>query len=354
MADPSKNVTLADRVRAAAADALELHCVHLGARLGLYEALAAADAVTAAELAELSGVAPRAVREWLEQQAIAGYLTVDDVSTAPAERRYALPEEHVGPLADVVAADHVAPVADMVVGVATMLDEVTAGFRTGAGVRRERYPTTFRAGRGAANRPWFARALVREWLPAASGVVEHLRAGGRLLDVGCGLGWSTQAVADAFPAAEVIGVDDDVASIVDARRLADEHANGARFEAMDVARLTDLGRFDAALVLDALHELGDPCAALVAVRAAVADRGPVIVAQPTVSEDFVAPGDLPDRLRYGWSLAHCLPVSMASDGSAALGGVLRPSTVAWLAAEAGFERCDPLDVGGRFTVFQLR
>ena len=49
-------------------------------RLGLYEALAGAGPLTPAALAERAGIAPRYAREWLEQQAVAGVVDVDDAT----------------------------------------------------------------------------------------------------------------------------------------------------------------------------------------------------------------------------------------------------------------------------------
>ncbi len=45
----------------------------VGDRLGLYKAMAAAGAVTPAELAEKTGTSERYVREWLNAQAAGGY-----------------------------------------------------------------------------------------------------------------------------------------------------------------------------------------------------------------------------------------------------------------------------------------
>jgi hypothetical protein len=60
-------------------------------------------------------------------------------------------------------------------------------------------------------------------------------------------------------------------------------------------------------------------------------------------------------MMYGWSIVHCLPTQMAEPGSAALGTVLRESTVRALAAGAGFGRTRVLDVdGGFFRLYELR
>src|SRR5688572_9048488 len=90
---------LADRLFAAVLGAFEAAAVDLGDRLGWYRALADSPA-TPPQLAERTGSDHRYAREWLEQQAVAGYLTVDDVRAAPDERRYTLPDAHRAVLVD--------------------------------------------------------------------------------------------------------------------------------------------------------------------------------------------------------------------------------------------------------------
>jgi hypothetical protein len=79
---------------------VELANVELGVRLGLYEALAGAGPVTSAELARSAGIAPRYAREWLEQQAVAGVVEVDDTAKLPDERRFELSNAHAHVLLD--------------------------------------------------------------------------------------------------------------------------------------------------------------------------------------------------------------------------------------------------------------
>jgi 2-polyprenyl-3-methyl-5-hydroxy-6-metoxy-1,4-benzoquinol methylase len=347
---------LTERLFGAAIGALELISVHLGTELGLYGALDRLGAATSAELAARTQVAERYAREWLEQQAVAGLLVVVDGHDA-ATRRYALPEAHRGALLDPLDGDHVAPFAPMVIGIASVVDEVIEAYRTGGGVPYERYGATFRHGQGGINRPAFTSDLVKAWLPAVAGVSDRLAAGGRVIDLGTGHGWSAIAVKAAWPAADVIGLDTDEASVLDARRHAAAADAEVRFEvATDSAggELAGHGPADVVLVLEALHDMARPVEVLAAARTALAPGGVVVVADEAVAETFTAPGDELERMMYGWSVSHCLPAAMAEQPSAAVGTAIRPSTVAALAREAGFATCETVDVdGGFFRIYRL-
>jgi ubiquinone/menaquinone biosynthesis C-methylase UbiE len=346
---------LDQRLLDATTGALELFGVYLGDRLGLYDHLRDRGPVTAAELADATGIAPRYALEWLEQQAVAGMLAVDDVSAEAEARRFALPEAHVGVLADPIALDHVAPFARMIVGIAGALDDVVTAYQTGAGVPYTRYGADFRDGQGAINRPAFGSALVEEWLPALGPVAERLTAGGRLADLGCGQGWSTLAAARAYPSAEVWGIDSDPASIDDARAAAEAQGLRVRFECAEATALAAAGPFDVVLLLEALHDMSRPVEVLSAARAALTADGALLVAEEAVSPSFTAPGDELERMMYGWSITHCLPAAMAEQPSSAIGTAIRETTVRELAGQAGFGEVKVLDVdGGFFRLYALR
>ena len=85
---------LVERVFAATLATLEVASIHLGGRLGFYRALADDGDATPAVLAARTGTAARYVREWLEQQAVAGFLAVDDPDAESDARRYRLPSAH--------------------------------------------------------------------------------------------------------------------------------------------------------------------------------------------------------------------------------------------------------------------
>ncbi len=112
---------------------LELANVELGVRLGLYEALAGAGPVTAGELASSAGIQPRYAREWLEQQAVAGVVEVDDVIASPDERRFTLPNAHAHVLTDDDSEACMKPCAAVVPWLGKALDIMVEEFRRGTG-----------------------------------------------------------------------------------------------------------------------------------------------------------------------------------------------------------------------------
>src|ERR1700749_1425888 len=68
--------------------------VVIGDELGLYRAMDGAGAVTPAELADATGTSERYVREWLNAQAVGGYVSYDSEAGG-----YSLPPEHAFVLA---------------------------------------------------------------------------------------------------------------------------------------------------------------------------------------------------------------------------------------------------------------
>jgi 2-polyprenyl-3-methyl-5-hydroxy-6-metoxy-1,4-benzoquinol methylase len=343
---------LADRLTSAVIGALEVAAVDLGDRLGWYRALADASA-TAPQLAARTGTDPRYAREWLEQQAVAGYLTVDDVRAAPDERSYTLPEEHRAILVDAVDPMFMTPMARMVMAFTRNTARLAEVYRSGGGLSWEEMGDDAREGQAAANRPFFLGPLVTEVLPSLPEVDAVLRAGGRVADVGCGMGWSSIGMATGYPTARVDGFDIDVPSLEQARRNAAESGvdDRVRFESADAGWLGMDAQYDVVTAFECIHDLPDPVAVLTAMRAMVRPGGTVLVVDERVAETFTAPGDDIERLMYGYSLTCCLPDSLSTEGSVGTGTVMRPATLAGYASAAGFAGVEVLPVEHDFFRF---
>ncbi|SFP69943.1 Methyltransferase domain-containing protein [Geodermatophilus dictyosporus] len=335
---------LAGRLLEAVTAGLELAAVHLGSELGWYRALADAPA-TAPELAARTGTDARYAREWLEQQAVTGILTVDDVAAAPDGRRYALPEAHRPVLVDRDDLAYTPPFVHAALVFTRQVPRLLEAYRTGGGLSWAEMGDA-RDAQAAANRAYFLGPMATQDLPAVPGVDEALRAGGRVADVGCGMGWSAVGIARAYPAARVDGFDVDAPSVEQARRNAEEHgvADRVRFTAADAAQAGEPGGYDLVTAFECVHDLADPVAVLAAMRRMVRPGGTVLVVDEPVAERFTAPGDGVERLMYGYSLTCCLPDGLSTRPSAGTGTVMRPGTLAGYARAAGFAGVDVLPV----------
>ena len=338
---------LVERLSAAFAGALDLACIYIGHRLGLYEELQRG-ARTPGALAAALGLDERYVREWLEQQAVTGLLGVDDDAAPEAERSYHLPEPHAEVLLDQDSRRFSAPNGRALVSMIDALPDVLDAFRTGGGVRYARYGNDLRESVSAWARATYPNVLGSEWLPAMPDIDARLRAAppARVADVACGSGWSTLSIARAYPTVTVDGLDLDAESIEAAR--ATLHGSGLEdrvaFAVRDAADPNLTGRYDLVTIFEALHDLSDPVGALRAARALLSPGGVVLVGDGKTAETFRAPGDESERVRYGCSVLHCLPVGMANQPSAGTGTVMRPGTVRAYARAAGFARVDVLPV----------
>lgn len=343
---------LGDRLVTAVIGAFEAAAVDLGERLGWYRALAGAPA-TAVELADRTDTHPRYAREWLEQQAVAGYLTVDDAARPPDERRYTLPEEHRAVLVVDDDPAYAAPLARLAMTFTRNVPRLAEVYRSGGGLSWAEMGPEAREGQAAANRPFFVGPLVSEVFPGLPEIDAVLRAGGRVADVGCGQGWSSIGMASGYASAQVDGFDVDVPSLEQARRnaVAAGVAERVRFTVADAGGLTAAGEYDLVTAFECMHDLPDPVTVLATMRALTRPGGIVLVVDEKVAESFTAPGDELERLMYGYSLTCCLPDAMSVQPSAATGTVMRPSTLTGYAREAGFSGVEVLPVDHDFFRF---
>lgn len=319
----------------------QLLATYAGERLGWFRALAERPA-TAAELAERSGTDERYCREWLELQASFGTLTVQPGCDPAA---YALPEGPREVLLDEHSLAYLGALPRMWAAVGRRLDDLLDAYRTGGGVSWAELGDDARESQAALNRPWFESGLG----PALAGLPEiHAalqRPGARIADAGCGGGWSTIALARAYPDAELVGFDVDGPSVDMARRAAAEAgvADRVQFVLADAATLPEHDQFDAAFAFECVHDLPRPVEFLSALRQAVRPGGPVVIMDEGVADTFEA-GNEVDQFFYGFSLFVCLPDSMSSDPSAATGTVFRQPVLQRYAQEAGFSSVSVLPV----------
>jgi 2-polyprenyl-3-methyl-5-hydroxy-6-metoxy-1,4-benzoquinol methylase len=300
---------------------------------------------TSTQLAARTGTTERYVREWLEHHAASELLVVDDPRAEPLARRYWLPPEHIPVLANPDDVRYEAYIGVDIVRGGRWLPQLVEAFRVGNAPPPLPWEPE---GREEANRALFLNVLGTEWLPAIVDVDLRLRAEppARVLDVACGTGWASIAMAQAYPKINADGVDLDQDAITAARRNAERAgvADRVRFSVADAGDLHGPGEYDLVTIFEALHDMSRPVEALSAARQMIADDGTLLVADGLVAEEFTVPATPLERIAYGWSVVSCLPGAMGDPQTAATGAVMRPSVLRQYALQAGFSAVEVLPI----------
>jgi len=306
------------------------YMAYLGDRLGLWRTLAAAPASTSTQIAQRSGLAERYVREWLSAEAAIGYVTYD-----PATQTFTLPVEHAIVLADDDSPAAMAGGFELLASVWATVDRLAHAYATGEGLGWHEHDSRLFSGFERFFTPLYRNSLVSEWLPAVDGVVERLREGITVLDLGCGTGAATLIMAEAFPKSTFVGVDYHEESVHRAIAAAQDAGlqDRVRFE---VSRATEYaGTYDLVCIFDALHDMGDPAGALRHARESLRPGGVVMAVEPQAGdrlEDNLHPLGL---IWYASGSALCVPNAI-SQGGEALGNQAGPARTLEVFTAAGF------------------
>jgi SAM-dependent methyltransferase len=324
--------------------------IHLGDQLGLYRALADAEApLTSAELAERCGLVERWVREWAYNQAAAHIIEADD------DERLSLRPEAAAVLA---SPDHPAFGMGMFHRLPqTMgaLEQMPDSFRTGVGQDYDAHGPEGALGIERSFEPWNRAHLVPTVLPALDGVVAKLEAGASVADVGCGAGGAALLIAEAFPSSQVRGYDISQFALGRAEERKAE-AGVTNVEFLDPRRspLPADGSVDLVTTFDCLHDMTDPAGMVAAIRAALRDDGTWLLVDIKAHDTFArnAEKNPMASLMYGISVLTCMSSALSTPDGAGLGTLgLPPSKAEQLARDAGFTRFRRLDVDHSVNAF---
>lgn len=304
--------------------------ISVGHRTGLYATLAGLEPATAEDVAEAAALNPRGVREWLAAQVTGGIVDYDATTGT-----YVLPREHAVLLTDTAGPDNVGRMMTAIAPFAGLESDVVHALRTGGGIPVERMRDV-QSFQGELTRPIHDASLLEGVLPAVPGLVDRLRSGLDVLDLGCGEGHAANLIADAFPASRVTGYDFSAPNIAAARAEASRLSlRNVGFEQRDAADLPP-ERFDLVLALDVIHDVADPDGTLRATHDGLRRGGVLLQAEHALSsrlDENIGHPLMP--LLYAVSLFHCVPLSLAYDG-AGLGLAWGETEIREALARAGF------------------
>lgn len=305
--------------------------VILGDELGLYRAMADSLPVSPETLAQRTGCNPRLLREWLSAHAASGYMEHHD-------GRFRLPEEQALALAIEDSPVYVAGGAAVVSALFHDKDKLVAAMRgDGALAWGEHHPCMF-SGTERFFRPGYRAHLVSEWLPALDGVVDKLRAGARVADIGCGHGASTLLMAQAFAASQFIGFDYHAPSVETANQRAQAAGNQVNVRFEQASAKDYPGNYDLICYFDCLHDMGDPVGAARHALQSLDPDGTVLLVEPYANDHLDDNATPVGRLFYAASTFICTPNSLSQEVGLGLGAQAGEARLREVFREAGFSR----------------
>lgn len=334
-ANPEQLNALVGKMLGDLGGAFSVPTVRIGFRLGLFDALQATGPATSAELAaRAGGLAERYVREWALAQAANGFVQFD-----AATNRFSLSPEQAMVFAVKDSPLYLAGAFDLAAAMVEGEPKVEAAFRSGGGVRWGDSAGCLFCSVGAFFRPTYVNSIVQSWIPALDGVEAKLKAGAKAADIGCGVGFSTLLMAQAYPNSTFVGFDFHEGSIAEARKHAGAHKAGknVRFETSTAKDIEERG-FDLVTVFDCLHDMGDPRGCAAHMRRILKDDGTWMIVEPMANdrpEDNMNPVS---RLYYNASTMICVPTSLDQEVGEGLGAQAGEAKISEVVTAGGFSK----------------
>lgn len=313
----------------------------IGHQTGLFDTLAGLPPSTSAEIATAAGLQERYVREWLGAMVVGRIVEYDGTT-----RRYWLPAEHVPSVTRSGGIDNLAFFTQYV----TLLSSVEQGiidcFRNGGGLPYSAYPR-FQKVQAEETARVYDASLVDRILTLAPGIVERLREGIAVADVGTGCGHAVNVMARAFPRSTFTGYDISAEGVSAGRGEAREMGlENVRFEVKDLAELDAASSYDLITAFDTIHDQVKPRVVLQNIGRALRPGGVLLMADIAAATDLTGNLDHPlGATLYTISCTHCMTVSLAHGGEG-LGAMWGKEMALEYLAAAGFGSVDVKQVDG--------
>ncbi|MEM7540484.1 MAG: class I SAM-dependent methyltransferase [Pseudomonadota bacterium] len=318
---------------------------YIGVKAGLFKGLEKIGPAKASALAAACGLQERYVLEWAKGMTAGGYIEHD-----PAADTYHLSDEHAYLLASQGTDHFVGGMFLNSIACLGVAPDVLECFSAGGGVPFEAFGPCCIEACDLASRGIYEARLASYWLPQMPEVIEKLERGGRVLDFGCGSGVAATVIAQAFPAAHVVGLDVDESSIERARELAKDASAKPEFVRVSSSDYEPDDGFDLIMAGDSVHDLAQPRETLADIRRLLKPDGTFFIIEPRAGDTLADNTNPVGAMFYGFSVFHCMTQSLARDG-AGLGACLGPAAIESLVKEAGFSQFEVLDIKSPVNIF---
>jgi ubiquinone/menaquinone biosynthesis C-methylase UbiE len=192
-------------------------------------------------------------------------------------------------------------------------------------------------------------------LPALAGVIDRLKAGAQVVDVGCGAGGAVLLMAAAFPRSSFVGFDISRHALdrAEQKKEAAGAINATFCDPRDAPMPADHS-VDLLTTFDCMHDMTHPQQMMESIRAALADDGTWLLVEIKSLDTFEqnARKNPMASLMYGISVLSCMSSALSEPDGAGLGTLgLSANKARAMAEQAGFTRFRKLDIDHSVNAF---
>jgi ubiquinone/menaquinone biosynthesis C-methylase UbiE len=314
----------------------------LGYRMGLFDIMDKMETPQPVSvISRMANLNERYIREWLGTMVTGGI--VDLIKDQKGQDLFQLPKVHADLITRRAGNQNMGVYTQEIpLLTATVFEAVVNGFKTGDGIPYEMYPGFQRFMTELADAK-HRQVLVSQFLPSVQKgeMIEKLKKGISVCDMGCGEGVALMLMAEAFPKSQFLGIDISESVILKATSATKEKGlRNVTFRKRDAAALTEDRELHKSLdyvtAFDAIHDQTKPMEALEGIHAILKDGGAFSMVDIAASSDLNQNMDHPmGMFLYTVSLMHCMPVGLA-EGGMGLGMMWGREKAVMILKEAGF------------------
>jgi 2-polyprenyl-3-methyl-5-hydroxy-6-metoxy-1,4-benzoquinol methylase len=307
----------------------------IGHRTRIFDVMTQTPPFTAEEIASKSNLNERYVKEWLCAM-VTGRIVDYDSST----NKFSLSKEKAQYLTREKSIYNFAASMQWIPVLSQVEDEIISCFNNGGGVPYSSYKR-FDEVMAEESYQTVVVALVDHILPLVPNLIDKLKNGIKVLDIGCGKGKAVNVMADHFKHSEFYGYDLSQEAIEGAKKEAQRMGNSnAFFEVQDILDMNFDKKYDLITAFDAIHDQPDPYSVLRSIHNSLDDKGTFLM------QDILASTPLKDNIGhplgpflYTISCLHCVSVSLSQNG-AGLGAMWGKEKATEMLNDVGFKNVE--------------
>lgn len=307
--------------------------ISVGHKTGLFDTLSGLqNPSTSEEIAKKANLNERYVREWLGGMVVGGI-----VEYFPNEKKYLLPPEHSAFTTRAAGIDNIALFSQYVSLMGLVEDKIVNCFRNGGGVPYSEYPA-FQSLQAEETSRVFDSRLIDQIIPlTGKDMIDKLRSGAFVMEVGCGRGHALNLMAKTFPNSKFFGYDLSEEGVKSGIKESKEmNLINVEFGVKDVNNLNDTNKYDLIMAFDTIHDQAHPTTVLSKIYNSLKVNGTFLM------QDIAASSKTEENIQnplaptlYTFSTMHCMTVSLAQGGDG-LGTVWGRQMAEQKLKEAGF------------------